>query len=265
MFRADPARSAAMTHRHQLETTLRTLKLSGMLDTLEARLAQATAGEFGHLEFLQVLCEDEITRRDAASLARRVRQARFEHAATLEEFDFAYNPKIPAANIRDLAALRNSRPSHRRRSEAPRPIRDADQRRSCRKETPLPETVFALLAAFGASAEYDVRSVSATPSSNVQAENHERLRIGDACCDRLLERLELVQDNKAAGDQAVTQILEESDEKRTPSVSGRVNVHDRIDLDVNQSSLTQKTRKLAANVEVDSVRPRVSIEEFDGA
>ncbi len=91
-----------MTRRHQLETTLRTLKLSGRLDTLEARLAQAAAGELGHLEFLQVLCEDEINRRDAASLAR---QARFEHAATLEEFDFAYNPEVPAATIRDLAAL----------------------------------------------------------------------------------------------------------------------------------------------------------------
>ena len=30
-----------MTRRHQLEATLRTLKLSGMLDTLEARLSQA--------------------------------------------------------------------------------------------------------------------------------------------------------------------------------------------------------------------------------
>lgn len=95
-----------MTRRHQLETTLRTLKLSGMLDTLEARLAQARAGELGHLEFLQILCEDEITRREAAAVIRRVRQARFEQASTLEEFDFAYNPKIPAAHIRDLATLR---------------------------------------------------------------------------------------------------------------------------------------------------------------
>ncbi len=42
---------------HQLETTLRSLSLSGMLDTLEARLAQADAGELGHIEFLQSLCE----------------------------------------------------------------------------------------------------------------------------------------------------------------------------------------------------------------
>lgn len=94
-----------MTRQHQLETTLRTLKLSGMLETLEARLGQARAGELGHLEFLQVLCEDEIARREASSLVKRVRQARFEETSTLEDFDFAYNPKIPAAQIRDLAAL----------------------------------------------------------------------------------------------------------------------------------------------------------------
>ena len=54
---------------HQLETTLRALALSGMLDTLEARLAQADAGELGHVEFLQALCEDELARRDAAGIA----------------------------------------------------------------------------------------------------------------------------------------------------------------------------------------------------
>jgi DNA replication protein DnaC len=95
-----------MTRRHQLESTLRALKLSGMLDTLEARLAQARAGELGHLEFLQMLCEDEIARRDAAGVIRRVRQARFEQPTVIEEFDFTYNPTIPAPIIRDLAALR---------------------------------------------------------------------------------------------------------------------------------------------------------------
>jgi DNA replication protein DnaC len=95
-----------MTRRHQLESTLRRLKLSGMLDTLEARLAQARAGELGHLEFLQVLCEDEIARRDATAIVRRIRQARFEQEVTLEDFDFSYNPKIPAAHFRDLATLR---------------------------------------------------------------------------------------------------------------------------------------------------------------
>ena len=95
-----------MSRPHQLETALRSLSLSGMLDTLEARLGQAHAGELGHLEFLQVLCQDEITRREAAALERRLRAARFEQQCTIEEFDFSYNTKIPAAVIRDLATLR---------------------------------------------------------------------------------------------------------------------------------------------------------------
>ena len=89
-----------------LEQALRTLKLSGMVHTLEARLAQARAGELGHIEFLQVLCHDEIARRESEAINRRIRRATFEQQATLEGFDFAANPKLPAAQIRDLAALR---------------------------------------------------------------------------------------------------------------------------------------------------------------
>jgi DNA replication protein DnaC len=89
-----------------LNQALRTLKLSGMLETLEARLAQARAGELGHIEFLQVLCHDEIARRDSQAVTRRIRKATFESQATLEGFDFTASPKLPAAQIRDLAALR---------------------------------------------------------------------------------------------------------------------------------------------------------------
>ena len=89
-----------------LDKALRALKLSGMLATIDARLAQARAGELGHIEFLQVLCEDEISRRQSMSLARRIRRARFETETTLEGFDFGASPKLPAAQIRDLAALR---------------------------------------------------------------------------------------------------------------------------------------------------------------
>src|SRR3954469_11374945 len=47
-----------------LRESLKSLRLSGMLETLDARLAQAHGGELGHLEFLQILCQDEITRRE---------------------------------------------------------------------------------------------------------------------------------------------------------------------------------------------------------
>jgi DNA replication protein DnaC len=91
---------------HQLEEALSQLKLFGMLETLEARLAQAKAGELGHIELLQALCQDETARRDATGLARRLKAAHFEQTCTLEEFDFAFNPKVPAAKIRDLGTLR---------------------------------------------------------------------------------------------------------------------------------------------------------------
>jgi DNA replication protein DnaC len=98
--------AVTVTDRSALAAALRNLKLSGMLATLDARLAQAHAGELGHLDFLQVLCQDEITRRESMSLHRRIRRARFETEATLEGFDFGAAPKLPAAQIRDLAALR---------------------------------------------------------------------------------------------------------------------------------------------------------------
>ena len=98
--------SITVTDRNALAAALRELKLSGMLATLDARLAQAHAGELGHLDFLQVLCQDEVSRRESMSLTRRIRAARFENEATLEGFDFGASPKLPSAQIRDLAALR---------------------------------------------------------------------------------------------------------------------------------------------------------------
>jgi DNA replication protein DnaC len=96
----------AITDTNGLNAALRTLKLSGMLATLDARLTQARAGDLGHLEFLQVLCEDEISRRSGTAISRRLRRARFDEQATFEGFDFTASPGIPAAQIRDLAALR---------------------------------------------------------------------------------------------------------------------------------------------------------------
>lgn len=73
---------------------------------MEGRLSQARAGDLGHLEFLEALCEDEVARREAAALERRLRAAHFEQTSTIEDYDFGFNPKVPAAHIRDLATLR---------------------------------------------------------------------------------------------------------------------------------------------------------------
>ena len=95
-----------MSAQPQLEALLAKLKLHGMAESLPQRLAQASAGDLGHAQLLELLCQDELARRDAAGLARRLQTAHFETAAAIEDFDFTFNPAIPAAQIRDLATLR---------------------------------------------------------------------------------------------------------------------------------------------------------------
>ncbi|MFE9399885.1 ATP-binding protein [Streptomyces flavidovirens] len=58
------------------------------------------------MDFLEVLCGDEITRRETVALQRRLTRAKFGQQFTLEEFDFTASSKLPAAQIRDLGALR---------------------------------------------------------------------------------------------------------------------------------------------------------------
>lgn len=92
-----------MANVHHLQNKLKALKLGGMLDTLDLRLGQAHQEHLGYIEFLELLLEDEVQRRANKSLAARVAKARFEEVKTFEEFNFSFNPKIPAQQIRDLA------------------------------------------------------------------------------------------------------------------------------------------------------------------
>jgi DNA replication protein DnaC len=89
-----------------IEPKLKALNLSGMLQTLELRLEQAHDQQLGHLEFLELMLEDEMGRRQGRSLQARINRAHFDEVKTLAEFDFPFNPKIPAAQIRDLATCR---------------------------------------------------------------------------------------------------------------------------------------------------------------
>ena len=87
----------------ELETKLKLLKLGGMLHTLELRRAQAEEQRLGHVEFLALLLDDENDRRQPKMLAQRIHRARFEESKTLEEFDWSFNPQIPAEQLRNLA------------------------------------------------------------------------------------------------------------------------------------------------------------------
>src|SRR3989304_1165450 len=91
-----------MNLQHQLEEKLKVLHLGGFLQTLDLRLQQAQGSSWGYVEFLQLLVQDEIERREAKKLTLRLCRASFEEEKTIEGFDFTFNPKLNAKLIRDL-------------------------------------------------------------------------------------------------------------------------------------------------------------------
>ena len=90
----------------QLSTRLRHLRLSGMVEALPGRVAQAEAAPLPHLEFLELLVEDELARRADRLYARRLKQAGIVTVKTLADFEWAFNPKLPKTKLVELASAR---------------------------------------------------------------------------------------------------------------------------------------------------------------
>ena len=86
-----------------LENTLKQLRLSGLLQTLDVRLQEAVANRLGHAEFLELICQDEINVRQQRLMERRTKAADFRGLKTLEDFDWSFNPAIHRKDIFDLA------------------------------------------------------------------------------------------------------------------------------------------------------------------
>lgn len=92
-----------MSATDDLVPVLKKLRLSGVLQTLPLRTRQAVDENLDHAEFLYRLLHDEVERRDGKQLQLRLGRANFEHAKTLEDFDFLFNPHVPKAKLIDLA------------------------------------------------------------------------------------------------------------------------------------------------------------------
>lgn len=90
----------------ELNTILKQLRLSGVLDSLEQRNRQAIDGQLAYIEFLAMLLHDEVARRDQKKLGARLVRAGFGLGKTLETFNFDRLPKLNRAHIHDLATGR---------------------------------------------------------------------------------------------------------------------------------------------------------------
>jgi DNA replication protein DnaC len=89
-----------------LSSALRKLRLSGLSQSLEVRMQEAASHNLSHVEFLELILQDELTVRQQRLIDRRVKAAGFRELKPLEDFDFSFNPSIKRKQIYDLACCR---------------------------------------------------------------------------------------------------------------------------------------------------------------
>lgn len=89
----------------ELKQALRTLRLSGMIATLEPRALQVAHQEMDFLEGFSWLVQDELDRRRSRLLDRRHALSGLPDQKDLKSFDWSYNPRLPKREILELATL----------------------------------------------------------------------------------------------------------------------------------------------------------------
>ena len=90
----------------ELQRSLRALRLSGMIATLEARAMQVQSHQMNFLEAFSWLVQDELDRRRSRLLDRRFSLSGLPERKDLKDFDWAYNPKVPKRDVLELATLK---------------------------------------------------------------------------------------------------------------------------------------------------------------
>jgi DNA replication protein DnaC len=94
-----------MTVKPSLKTTLKRLKLSGLVPVLPDRAAYAQKAGLNVLDFLELVLQDEIDRREHKNLDLRLERAGFEETHTFEDFDWDAPVTFDRDRVRDLFNL----------------------------------------------------------------------------------------------------------------------------------------------------------------
>jgi DNA replication protein DnaC len=90
----------------QILLQLRSLKLPGIREHLEARVLEARGNDLSYEEFLSMLLTDEIEQRTTRRVNRLLKRASLGAETTVETFDFSFNPSISSKLIKSLASCR---------------------------------------------------------------------------------------------------------------------------------------------------------------
>jgi len=86
----------------EVKTMLGQLRLSGARDKLEELLADALKKELTALQFTDLLLKEELFVRNANSLKKRMKRARFPEHKTLDEFDFGFQQSVSKQQLLGL-------------------------------------------------------------------------------------------------------------------------------------------------------------------
>ena len=84
-------------------THLKQLRLSGILESMEARNREAIQAKLADTDFLTLLIVDDVARREQKKFTSRLRRAQFRTTKTLDQFDFERVPHLNQSLVHDLA------------------------------------------------------------------------------------------------------------------------------------------------------------------
>ena len=93
------------TEAEHLRTQLHTLGLRAIANVFEAEATKAAKSQTTYIAFLAKLVGEELAAKVDRSVNARIANARLPARKTLEEFDFAFQPAVPAARVRELGEL----------------------------------------------------------------------------------------------------------------------------------------------------------------
>ncbi len=88
-----------------LRVQLRQLGLRAIADVFEAEAAKAAKSQMTYTAFLAHLVGAELAAKVDRSINTRLANARLPARHTLEDFDFTFQPSLPAARLRELGEL----------------------------------------------------------------------------------------------------------------------------------------------------------------
>ena len=88
-----------------IESYCKLLSLSSVADNYEKAALDAAKAKLSYQDYLYKLLQQQIIDRVDRSINARIKKAGFKYLATLEEFDFSFQPQIDEKLIRELATL----------------------------------------------------------------------------------------------------------------------------------------------------------------